>query len=118
MTLSWPKMTAPIASLAARRCLAVVSAARTIMSSNFSRLSPDDVAIRLTPQKFLAPYPSPCLQEPDRNPLPPPQTRGGSPVSAAQCTLFCNDGDCFGAIVALSPIIIFSRAGQTRIHLH
>src|SRR5215470_13302827 len=43
-------MTAPIASLAAATCLAVVSAARTIMSSNFSRLSPDDVAIRLTPQ--------------------------------------------------------------------
>src|SRR5215470_19372770 len=43
-------MTAPIASFAAATCLAVVSAARTIMSSNFSRLSPDDVAIKLTPQ--------------------------------------------------------------------
>jgi dsDNA-specific endonuclease/ATPase MutS2 len=34
------KMTVPIAALAARACAAVVSAARTTMSSNFSRLSP------------------------------------------------------------------------------
>jgi len=42
-TLSCPKMTAPIAALAARACVAVVSAARTTMSSNFS--SPSTGAI-------------------------------------------------------------------------
>ena len=39
-TTSWPKITSPIAALAARILAAVDSAARTIMSSSFSRLSP------------------------------------------------------------------------------
>ena len=39
-TMSWPKITAPMAALAALTCLAVDSAARTIISSSFSRLSP------------------------------------------------------------------------------
>ena len=44
-TLSWPKITAPMAALAARTCAAVDSAARTIMSSSFSRLSPPAAAM-------------------------------------------------------------------------
>src|SRR5262249_55589100 len=39
-TLSWPNMTVPIAAFASRTCAAVDSAARTIISSIFSRPSP------------------------------------------------------------------------------
>src|SRR6476661_10276165 len=51
-TMSWPKITAPIAAFAARTCAAVDSAARTIMSSSFSRLSP--LAFAMIPIPFVA----------------------------------------------------------------
>src|SRR3954466_1374455 len=44
-TSSWPKITAPMAVLAAAMCVEVVSAERTIMSSSFSTPSPPATAI-------------------------------------------------------------------------
>ena len=52
-TCSCPKMTVPTAALAARACAAVVSAARTIMSSSFSRPSAPDFAMLVS--LFFAP---------------------------------------------------------------
>src|SRR5580658_7903479 len=69
-TLSWPNMTVPIAALAARTCAAVDSAARTIMSSSFSRPSPPaaDIANSLALKPYFRteeePRPSPNRQPP------------------------------------------------------
>src|SRR5262245_30608796 len=98
-------MTAPIASLAARTCLAVVSAARTIMSSNFSRLSPDDVAIRLTPRSsWHRAHDRAC------------KNQTVHPLHLPTCGADCLHRQVY-AILRQCQIIIFSRADRTSIHL-
>jgi hypothetical protein len=106
-------MTPPIASLAARTCAAVVSAARTIMSSSFSRLSLADVTINQL-QGFVAPPAfrrcknQTCTGKAERT-----VTRNvcfRSQMSKIKCTLFCCVGDYFGTMAIANRFIIFSRA--------